>query len=115
MIGVVGAGSAQFSLGLVKGVWLTASLRGSEVAFMDVDRERLEAVHRLAARYAAEVGANLRLEATTNREVALRDADFVINTAYAKGHYHDRAMREVAARHGYYYGGQWDTGSFYDF
>lgn len=47
-IGVVGAGSAVFSLGLVKDLCLTANLSGSEVSFMDVDPHRLEVVQALA-------------------------------------------------------------------
>ena len=29
----------------------------------------------------------------------------MINTAYAEGHYASAVMREMTARHGYYYGG----------
>jgi alpha-galactosidase len=111
-ISVIGAGSAQFSLGLVKDLCLTGSLAGSHVCFMDINQERLEMVHTLAARYADELGARLSFESTPDRRVALRDADFVINTAYVTGHHHARAMRELTARHGYYYGGvKW--GDFY--
>ena len=46
-------------------------------------------VHRLALRYAAETSTDLSFERTTDRRVCLRDADFVINTAYAKGHDHE--------------------------
>ena len=54
-IGVIGAGSAQFSLGLVRDLCLTESLAGSQVVFMDVDADRLDLVGNLAARYAREV------------------------------------------------------------
>lgn len=104
-ISVIGAGSAQFSLGLVKDLCLTESLAGSLVSFMDINEERLEMIHQLASRYANELGADLRFEKTTDREASLQDADFVINTAYVKGHHHAAAIRELTARHGYYYGG----------
>jgi len=104
-IGVIGAGSATFSLGLVKDLCLTPGLAGSEVAFMDIDQGRLDAITALAKRYVAEVGGDLRFVQTTDREAALRDTDFIIDTADAKGHYHARRVREVTARHGYYYGG----------
>jgi alpha-galactosidase len=103
-VSIVGAGSSTFSLALVKDLCLTAGLAGSQVCFMDVDPDRLDVVHRLAPRYAAELGADLRFERTLEREVALRDADFVVNTAYAKGHFHARDLRALTARHGYYYG-----------
>lgn len=104
-ISIVGAGSALFSLGLVKDLCLTKGVAGAQVCFMDVNAERLKTVHRVATRYAAEMGAGLRFENTTNRQAALRDASFVVNTAYVKGHHHEAAMREVVAKHGYYYYG----------
>jgi len=104
-ISVIGAGSALFSLGLVKDLCLTKGVMGAQVCFMDINQERLETVHRLATRYAAEIGADLCFESTTDRQAALQDAAFVINTAYVKGHYHEVAMRKVVAKHGYYYYG----------
>jgi len=104
-ISIIGAGSAGFSLGLVKDVCLTPNLAGSLISFMDVDPDRLEMIQKLAARYAREVGSDLRFESTQNRQDSIRDADFVINTAYIKGHYHARAMREIVEKYGYFYGG----------
>jgi alpha-galactosidase len=113
-ITVIGAGSATFSLGLVKDLCLTENLKGSLVSFMDINAERLENITALAERFSKELGADLRFEKTTSRQEALQDADFVINTADAKGHYHARAMRELTAKHGYYYGAA-TIGSFYNF
>ncbi|MGH2354023.1 MAG: alpha-glucosidase/alpha-galactosidase [Chloroflexota bacterium] len=103
-LGVVGAGSAQFSLGLVRDLCLAESLSGSTVTFMDVDEERLRTIHRLAERYVEELGIDLRFEATLEREGALRDADFVLNTALVGGHEPEEAGRRLAAEHGYYRG-----------
>lgn len=113
-ITVIGAGSATFSLGLVKDLCLTENLKGSLVSFMDVDQGRLDNITALAERYSKELGADLRFEKTTDRQQALTGADFVINTADAKGHYHARAMRELTARHGYYYGAA-TIGAYYNF
>jgi alpha-galactosidase len=79
---------------------------------MDINQERLAMIHKLAARYAGELGADLRFARTTDRETALREADFVIDTAAVKSHHHQRAMRDLTARHGYYYGGV-RLGNFY--
>jgi alpha-galactosidase len=111
-VSVIGAGSAQFSLGLVKDLCLTESLAGSQVCFMDINQERLELIYKLAQRYASELGADLRFERTTDRAAALHEADFVIDTAAVKSHHHQRAIRELTARHGYYYGGV-RLGNFY--
>ena len=103
-ISVIGAGSGVFSLGLVKDLCLTPNLSGSEVSFMDINPERLETIHKLAQRYADELGAKLTFEATTDRTASLQDADFVINTASASSHAAQRAAREMADKYGYYYG-----------
>jgi alpha-galactosidase len=111
-IAVIGAGSAEFSLGLVKDLSLTPSLSGSHVSFMDINPDRLDMIYDFATRYADEVSAELTFDKTTDRQASLEDADFVINTAFVQGHYHARAAREVTARHGYYYGGV-GLGSWY--
>ena len=113
-IGVIGAGSATFTLGLVKDLCLTENLKGSNVHFMDIDEERLDAVTRMARRYTDEVGADLRFEQTTNRKDALRDADFVIATMMVQSHHHQANMRKLMDEHGYYYRGV-SAGSFYQF
>ncbi|MFH1084629.1 MAG: alpha-glucosidase/alpha-galactosidase [Chloroflexota bacterium] len=100
---VIGAGSATFSLGLVKDLCLTENLAGSHVVFMDIDAQRLEMIHRLAERYVAELGTHLTFGKTTDRVAALRDADFVINTAGTEyGHWDE--SRALAKKHGYYSG-----------
>jgi alpha-galactosidase/6-phospho-beta-glucosidase family protein len=103
-LGVIGAGSAQFSLGLVRDLCLAESLYGSTVTFMDIDEGRLGMVHRLAVRYAAELGVDLRFEATTEREWALREADFVLNTALPGGHGIEEECRAATEAIGYYRG-----------
>ncbi|MEM7539135.1 MAG: alpha-glucosidase/alpha-galactosidase [Chloroflexota bacterium] len=102
-ISVIGAGSATFSLGLVKDLCLTPNLAGSLVSFMDIDSERLAMIEGLAKRYSQELGQELRIERTTDRRASLQDADFVINTAAVKSHYHQADLREIIAKHGYYH------------
>ena len=101
---VIGAGSATFSMGLVKDICLTESLDGSHICFMDIDEERLAMVHKMAVRYAGQLGANLSFDSTTDRRASLKDADFVINTASVVSHDESIARRAVGEKHGYYYG-----------
>jgi len=103
-LGVIGAGSATFSLGLIKDICLRESLAGSLVVLMDVDRERAEVMHRFAERYAGELGADVEFAATIEREAALRDADFVINTAQVGGHPGVERIRRFCDQRGYYRG-----------
>ena len=113
-IGVIGAGSATFSLGLVKDLCLTESLYGSTVSFMDIDEGRLDMIHKLASRYAEELSVDIKFEKTTERAPALKDADFVINTAAVRGHELKQATQEIGAKYGYY-GYYWgpNVGNFY--
>ena len=102
---IIGAGSIVFSLGLVKDICLTEGLSGSQVCFMDINAERLEIIHKLAVRYAEDLGADLSFESTLDREASLQDADFIVNTAtISHNEYLMRDVRNLAAKHGYFYG-----------
>lgn len=103
-IAVIGAGSVAWSATLIRDISCTPGLRGSVISLMDINEERLKLVHSLAARYAKEVKADLKFEATTDRRKAIEGADFVINTAMAMGHSYYERMREVSEKHGYYRG-----------
>lgn len=85
-ISIIGAGSAQFSLAVIRDICLTNDLAGSTICLMDIDQSRVEMVRQLATRYVAELGANLKFEQTVRREDALRGSDFVINTASTGAH-----------------------------
>lgn len=103
---IIGAGSVVFSLGLVKDLCLTEGLKGSKVCFMDINEEQLDVIYRLGIRYAEDLGADLEFERTLNREEALQDADFVINTAtITHNEYFMKRRRELATEYGYFYGG----------
>jgi alpha-galactosidase len=103
-IAVIGAGSATFSLGLVKDLCLTESLAGSHISFMDVDADRLEMIYKLAIRYAKELDADITFDQTLDRRAALQDADFVINTASVVDYRSGLATRELIKQYGY----DWD-------
>jgi dolichol kinase len=51
-LAVIGAGSAQFSLGVVRDLAAIPTLWGSHVRFMDIDQHRLDVTHAVAGRYA---------------------------------------------------------------
>jgi len=102
---IIGAGSAQFSLGLVKDLCLTENLRGSHVSLMDIDEGRLDMIYKLATRYASQLGAGLTFDKTTDRNTALYGADYVINTGYVLGHVVEANLRDLCSRYGYYHFG----------
>ena len=104
-LGIIGAGSATFSLGLVRDLCCSEDLYGSTISLMDISQERLDNIHRLATRYVGELGVDLKFEKTLSREAALTGADFVINTALFGAHNQHEAGRTVGDKHGYYRGG----------
>lgn len=106
-ISIIGAGSATFSLALIKDLCLTPNLEGSTVSFMDINKERLDAVYALCKRYAQEIGIKLNLEKTMNRKESLKDADFVINTALVVGYSGYRTGWLLGFKHGYRFGGSY--------
>ena len=103
-VAFIGAGSAVFAMDMVRDLCLTPGLGGSSVVLMDIDRERLDAVHSMATRYAVKVGSKIRFGKTTKRNEALEGSDFVIDTVLVGGHYEQEAVRAVGEKHGYYRG-----------
>ena len=104
-LGVIGAGSAQFSLGLVRDLCLQESLYGSTVTFMDVDQARLDTITRLAERYAAGAGRRPALrEDDGARAGAARRGLRAQHRARSVGTSPEEAGRRLAAEHGYYRG-----------
>ncbi|MCS7175639.1 family 4 glycosyl hydrolase, partial [Pseudothermotoga sp.] len=103
-ISIVGAGSAVFSMSLVNDLCKLKGFSNSTVVLMDIDVTRLNAVFKLATRYAEETGANLKIEATESLEKALSDCDFVVNTAQVGGSQYIEKVRNVSEKYGYYRG-----------
>jgi alpha-galactosidase len=104
-ISLIGAGSGAFSLSLIRDMCLTKNLEGCTLSFMDINHERLEGSFNLCRRYAKELGANIHMEKTMDRQESLQGADFVINTALAAGHHRLRAGWDIARSYGYRWGG----------
>ena len=104
-ISLIGAGSAQFSLSLIRDLYLTPNLAGCTVSFMDIDQDRLDTTIKLCQRYADETGVQINLEKSTNRCESLRDADFVINTVLVLGNPRMYEGIKVAKSLDYRFGG----------
>jgi len=79
---LIGAGSRQFSKGVIDDIVLEPGLKALpsiEIALVDVDKERLEAMESYARRCVAYAGArNVSIAASLDRRRALAGASFVI-------------------------------------
>ena len=84
-ITIIGAGSVVFTRNLTSDILLMPALQGSTIALMDIDPERLEVARALVQRMVDERGLAARVEATTDRREALRDAGYVITTIQVGG------------------------------
>ncbi|MDE0656132.1 MAG: hypothetical protein OXH58_06120 [Acidimicrobiaceae bacterium] len=101
---IIGAGSANFSMHLVREVAGSEALAG-EVCLVDADRERLGEVEKLCVRLLGELDSPTRVLASTERRSFLEGADLVVCTALAGGREAILRGHEVARRHGYRFGG----------
>ncbi len=79
-IALIGAGSVVFTRNLCSDIVLTPALAGSTIALMDIDPGRLTQAREAVEGLVATRGAATKIEATTDRRAAVRDADYVITT-----------------------------------
>jgi alpha-galactosidase len=117
-ISIIGAGSGQFSMGIVRDLCLTPALWNSTVSFMDVNKERLDAIYEVATRYTHELKADIHFEKTLDRRTSLTGADYVINCAMAGGWDRFSMAETISKKHGYpqaiYYDGYYQYKIFMD-
>lgn len=78
-IAFIGAGSYGFTHKLLADILTYDSLRDSDLAFMDVDSERLDALRVIAGEILEQQGLSREAMFTTDRRQALEGADFVLN------------------------------------
>jgi len=104
-IAFIGAGSAVWSSRVIIDFLIKNSLKNNvDIWLMDINKKRLNMIYGFAKRYIEELGVNARVYQTMNRIEAIRDADFVINSAMYGGHEYYELMRTVSEKYGYYRG-----------
>jgi len=84
-VAMIGAGSVVFSKNLTGDILSFPEFRNACFSYMDIDEERLQVGAALCRKVARSLGADPRIEATTNRRKALDGADFVINMVQIGG------------------------------
>ncbi|RJT01504.1 alpha-galactosidase [Halococcus sp. IIIV-5B] len=75
----LGAGSMVFATNLVGDVLSFESLEDSELALMDIDKDRLETTRKITEATIENAGLDGSVGATTDRKEALDGADYVLN------------------------------------
>ncbi len=84
-VAMIGAGSVVFSRNLTGDILNYPEFKDASFSYMDVDTERLNVGAALCKKIGAAIGANPKIEATTDRKKALDGADFVINMVQIGG------------------------------
>ncbi|MGQ9628820.1 MAG: alpha-galactosidase [bacterium] len=84
-IAFIGAGSFGFTRSLVRDILTFPLLRDATISLMDIDSERLNYIKRAVDRIVAEGKYPAKVEATTDRKKALKEANAVICTILAGG------------------------------
>ncbi|MDW8261995.1 MAG: alpha-glucosidase/alpha-galactosidase [Phycisphaerales bacterium] len=84
-IAMIGAGSVVFSRNLTGDILSFPQLRQVHFSYMDIDPERLNLAEALCRKVANGLGAEPRVQATTDLRTALDGADFVINMVQIGG------------------------------
>ena len=77
---LIGAGSAAFGPPTFVDLNLSKVLVGSTITLVDIDTEKLQRVYEILSEDNRKIGNKFNIECTSNREKALKGADFVINS-----------------------------------
>ena len=75
---LIGAGSAVFGLGTVSDIFQSSILKGSTITLHDINSKNLKKTKDIAENYKHSLGVNFKIEATSDRTQALKNADYCI-------------------------------------
>ena len=75
---LIGAGSAIFGLGTISDIFNSNVLKGATITLHDINKGALGKTKDIAEKYNSKFSHNFKIEATTDRKVALKGADFCI-------------------------------------
>ncbi len=85
-ISFIGAGSTVFAKTLLGDILSYPELQDVTISLYDIDAERLRTSELMAHKLAAVVGAHPTIEATTDRQTTLREANYAINMVQIGGY-----------------------------
>ena len=101
---LLGAGSASFTISILKDLILSDGLKDCTLRLVDIDESRLDEARRAAESYNTEAKTEISIEAYTDRRQAFYGADFVICAVKIGGYTPLETERKIAEAHGYYRG-----------
>jgi alpha-galactosidase len=104
VIVLLGAGSAAFTISIIKDILLSKGLAECTFRLMDINEPRLQEARKAAESYKSEAGSKVHIESYTDRRKALYGADFVICAVKIGGYKPLETERRIAEERGYYRG-----------
>ena len=99
-ITLIGAGSLVFTRNLCSDILLAPCLRDCTISLMDIDPQRLEQSRQIVQSIADRRKLTAKIEVTTDRKDAIRDADYVITTFQQGGLEAYKTDIEIPQRYG---------------
>jgi len=96
-IAIIGAGSYVFAWRLIGDFLTWPSLQDSEIALMDINEQKLDAMSHIAQKMVGQCDAGATVLATTELKKALDGADYVFTTIRAS---ESRSHLEIPAKYG---------------
>ncbi|MCX7795293.1 MAG: alpha-glucosidase/alpha-galactosidase [bacterium] len=84
-IAFIGAGSVVFAKRLIMDILSYPELSNSEIALMDINKERLDLIYALTKKLIEVMGCNAKVTATLDRREVLDSAKYVINMIQVGG------------------------------
>ncbi|MEC0264680.1 alpha-glucosidase/alpha-galactosidase [Paenibacillus anseongense] len=84
-VAFIGAGSIGFTRGLLRDLLSVPEFKDIQVAFTDINQHNLDMVTELCQRDIVENGLNIKIQASTDRREALKDAKYVLCTIRVGG------------------------------
>ncbi len=99
-IAFVGAGSIGFTRGFVRDILSVPELQNAQIAFTDINEDNLRMSTLLCQRDIDYNNLAIKINATTDRREAFKDADFIINTVRIGGLEAFQTDIEIPLRYG---------------
>lgn len=99
-VAIIGAGSIAFSLTITADLLTYSEFNDVNLSLMDIDQERLASTARLVEKAIADNRLHAKLDVTTDRKKAIRDADYVITSIRSGGMVAYRLDLEIPAKYG---------------
>ncbi len=75
---LIGAGSSVFGLGTISDIFQSSTLKGSTILLHDINLTNLQKTKDIAEKYKQRLDVDFKIEATTDRKEALKNANFCI-------------------------------------